>query len=433
MVCGARDRRRAVGGVPYRASPTNYSRLHAHSIDFIRPKMPIFSISSVASVAAAAATQVRPPPPSIVGMTVANGGATATNSGNFVTTGYNVTQLTNTNSQLAAGTATPSNPTTAVAATGSFSLIVSRTSTVYLLLVGAGGGGGCGTRALAGLYACGGGGGGGQCLPRSVTLSPGTYSVNFTIGGAGRGAPTNVTNAGTTIAAGGYGCLGGDTTLTLNGVTYTAVGGAAGARFNGTYETGTNTGISIKSGAYGGGCGGTFGSAKLYGSGGTVLLPDGITSQYSGGSNPNPTNLSIFPGAGGGGAGGNGGGGTGTNATGPTGTGGVGGDGVSTNTFSGDYPGVSFTTEIFLCGGGGGASGSNTSSAASNSAGGAGGSGGGGHGANWTYSTVAAATQYTWASGYGSGGGGGQESTVHGGYEGGSGSNGAIFISFEAA
>lgn len=109
--------------------------------------------------------------------------------------------------------------------------VPSGVTTIYATVIGAGGGGGgssryAGAKGSAWHVAGGGGGGAGETiLKRKLTVTPGD-PINVVIGQGGAGG------AGGPVAensTGGTGSDGGNTTLTVGGITVTAKGGAGGA------------------------------------------------------------------------------------------------------------------------------------------------------------------------------------------------------------
>jgi len=180
------------------------------------------------------------------------------------------------------------------------------TSTVFnIQLVGAGGGGG-GALYAAGSVSASGGGGGGYCFIRATGLTPSTtYTCAIGVGGSGGiGVVTSPTD-------------GGNTTLTIGVITYTANGGKQGV--NGTSATGgvggtaSNGNINIPgqngddSATVGtlntSGRGGS--SPKGFGSGGSSVksgfagfVGNGYGGGGSGGKSPNTTGVNVNGGAG---------------------------------------------------------------------------------------------------------------------------------------
>ncbi len=220
---------------------------------------------------------------------------------------------------------------------------------VDILVVGGGGGGG-------GFYG-GGGGAGGVVSAQNLSMTLGTYSI--TVGAGGTAGTVNI------------GGKGGDSSITIQGTTYTGEGGGYGGSYNGVTIGGN------------GGCGG--------GGAGNPSAAGGVGSQgFAGG----------IGGFGSGGAGGGGMGGIGDNST-------VvytkGGDGIK-NSITG--------SEVYYGGGGGGGS----------RVGGRGGLGGGG-GSSGVQGGGGPGTPGI--DGLGGGGGGGSETgsgaTTHPGARGGSG------------
>ena len=190
-----------------------------------------------------------------------------------------------------------------------FSVVSGETMTV--ILVGGGGGGSSNAR-TASAFSGGNGGAGGKIFIQNFGV--GKYTISYNIGGGGAGSTTEDVVGGT----------GGSSTVTINGTTYTATGGAGGnVNLDGVGSQGT------KSDAYNYNHGGTA-AVKNYsgdttisrtdGEGGFVLTVDGTTYNIGGGGaggisyyTDKDVNAS-FPGVGGnGGYGGGGKGGDGNN------------------------------------------------------------------------------------------------------------------------
>ena len=193
------------------------------------------------------------------------------------------------------------------------------------------GGGGSGGTSYGG-----GGGAGGFSVTSNVTFAPGTYSIVVGAGGAG------VSSANTT------GNNGGNSTVTVNGVTYTGFGGGGGGGYNlqgrnGGCGGGGNTparirdvGGGIGSQGFNGGGSGDYGSGGGGGGMGSAGLP---TLHGGNGKADNFTGTSVVYAGGGGavadgqfsGSGGSGGGGTGNGSAGTDGLGGGGGASAGTS------------------------------------------------------------------------------------------------------
>jgi collagen type III alpha len=358
-------------------------------------------------------------PPEIVVVSTSSNAQVDTNPTDYQRAGYNTYLIQNTSELLAPYTTDNStgNPdagecTLQITATAAFDL--------HIALIAGGGGGGGGKHGSS--RAMGGGGGGGECKAFTIKLEAGTHSLVFSVGGGGRGAScgTNgVAVSSTSEGAGGYGHHGNETSLTIGGTTYTAVGGTCGSRINGAPVN--------NAGAYGGGSGGTWAiNVPQPGSTGSVNI-GGATPEYRSGGSTVSYFDRVVAAAGGGGAGGNGsnGGVWGTATQTITGNGGDGGAGVSSTTFP---VGLQFSTARAFCGGGGG--GANIRSTHVDANENIGGSGNAGGGPGGSGNKAGGKTRViTNATGFGGGGGGGAEPTS----DGGSGANGAVFLAFASA
>lgn len=226
--------------------------------------------------------------------------AYGTKTYNYSKNGSTVYTLLNTN-------ALPTTNTTGTNGTGSFTITVSGgTSTIYFILIGAGGSGGSGNQG-------GGGGSAGEFKYFSISLPAGSYNATYTVG-AGNGGSGYVGSA-SAYGAGvnGYGRPGNNTTLTINGNTYTALGGSPGGP-----STYTN---SATVGAYGGGCGCNITGGSMSGSVGQIKNHGGNNTTYG-----------YYGGGGGGSPMGNGGNGVVTDGTGGNpALGGLGGVPIASN------------------------------------------------------------------------------------------------------
>ena len=199
---------------------------------------------------------------SLTSFSSSNGGTSNLNYSNYFVTGYSVYTLMNGNAQ-------PTTSTNGTNSTGSFTLTVTGASAqVYILIVGAGGSGGSGNQG-------GGGGGSGQVRVQSITLPVGSYSCSFQVG-AGNGGSDFVASAATYVDGGnGYGRVGSDSWVTINGSTYTAIGGSPGGP---SYNSNNCT-----VGAYGGGAGNSIVQGTCTGSTGVVA--------FKGGNSPANSNI----------------------------------------------------------------------------------------------------------------------------------------------
>lgn len=151
--------------------------------------------------------------------------------------------------------------------------------TFDVLLVAGGGGHGTGASGRAP-----GGGGAGGVLHGSITIPAGTYT--YAIGSGGATAAASATRAAS----------GGDTTLTIEGVTFTAVGGGGGAC--------TQDGNLNNTGADGGsGGGGAAGGAGGSGTQANATSVYGNLTGYGNDGDTGGTSSSVDAGAAGGGAG----------------------------------------------------------------------------------------------------------------------------------
>ena len=251
------------------------------------------------------------------------------------------------------------------------SFVLSRNLTCDILIVGGGGGGG-GNLA-------GGGGGGAVLYTTNLNLSLGSYTITVGSGGAG----------GTGISAG---TNGGDSSIIINGITYTAKGGGGGGnRNNDANGTGTN---GLDGGSGGGGSHTNLNVATLGGSSTKNDYSNWISLGNSGGrgiafGTDNPNNKHLAGGGGGAGS-------VGVNASissdkniGYAGNGGSGANlssifgtsvGVSGGLFAGGGGGSFYgatSTNFFGIGnaGGGNGSSSNATSGLANTGGGGGGGG----------------------------------------------------------
>ena len=214
-----------------------------------------------------------------------------------------------------------------------------------ILLVGGGGGGGS---------FGGGGGAGAVLLITNYTLTAGSYSM--AIGGGGAGGVYSTTN----------GTNGRDTSITIGGVTYTAIGGGGGgtrADLNGVAGRAGNSG-----GSGGGGSEDQSGTIVNVGGASTKNTYSGWTSYGNAGGIGGNTSSGLSANAGGGGAGG-----VGADAV--TNIGGNGGAGINLGSTFGTTVGHS---GWFAGGGGGGVYGESSTTGTGN--GGNGLLGGGGNG-----------------------------------------------------
>ena len=293
--------------------------------------------------------------------------------------------------------------------TYSFKLTLATSRTIYFLLVAGGGGGGSGNLG-------GGGGGGGEMRYYSINLNPGTYDISGMVGFGGNGSPyvEHIATTGAAGGTGGYGFNGGNTTININGITYSCLGGTPGGP-----STFTN---AQTNGAYGGGAGisnsGQYSQTKtLLGSTGTVTTsPLGVTITRKGGDVKSLATKAILTGSGGGGGAGSSGlgfdaSGTITDST----RGGDGGYGINPSIDTG-YIGVNVNA-YFSAGGGGCGYYDNTTYGE----GGIGGNLVGGNGTKLNTVRSADAVENS-----GSGGGGGYQNKANGG----KGGKGMVFFSF---
>lgn len=242
-------------------------------------------------------------------------------------------------------------------------------NSLQLLVVGGGGAGGSD---------CGGGGGAGGLIILTNDLTFAAGEASITVGKGGAQLTTN---------AGSPGNNGKDTTLTINGITYTAKGGGYGGRWSSTANGSDVPG----SGGCGGGGGPKVGQA---GGASTQLSSTGYGIGNPGGTGGNNADNA----GGGGGAGGAGGDGTSSSA-------GAGGAGIE----------LSISGEAQFYAGGGGGGGPNPAS---------GGSGIGGDGRNGNYRGNPG------VDGTGSGGGGGPSGGSNNYRYGGKGGDGVVIIRY---
>lgn len=174
-------------------------------------------------------------------------------------------------------------------------------------LVGGGGQGG-GTATTAGQV--GGGGGSGGYVLGYFTFVAGQTAMTYSLGAAGSGA-----------AAGAAGTTGGDTTVTYNGVTYTASGGVGGTANGAGGAGGAASGGTLNIAGGAGANGGTMAATSNYqGTGGNTPLGLGAGGQMPVTAAGNTGNAGSGYGAGG--SGGRNGTGT-TSRAGGAGTAGV--------------------------------------------------------------------------------------------------------------
>lgn len=266
-----------------------------------------------------------------------------------------------------------------LATTNSFSSIG------YIAAVLLVGGGGAGGRSDDDRGAGGGGGAGQMLFKNDLFISPGIFTITIGEGGTGSVNSTLVTN-------------GNNTSITIDGTTYTAVGGGAGAQSSGHTFFGQNggsgggafrdrTGGTSNKTSYSGWAsygnsggsnadangtgGGGGGSGQAGGSGGMLSSTDG----YGGLARKWPVDQAFYAGGGGGGTDGASGNqsyspfsarlGGGTSTTSQKGGGGNGGTPGNNNAQDG----------VANTGGGGGGAGTDTEPPSSGFAGGSGGSG----------------------------------------------------------
>jgi len=270
---------------------------------------------------------------------------------------------------------------------GTLTLNIMKDITVDLLLVGGGGGGG----------KFGGGGGAGQVLyTTNFNLPNGTHSI--TIGNGGSGA----------VDLNDNGNNGNNTSITINAITYTALGGGGGGTRNdsgGYYGRGGNNG-----GSGGGGSHSDFSSAINVGGSSTKNIYSNWTSLGNAGGEGKDITTGGYGSGGGGGAGS-----VGANAG--TNSGGNGGSGINLTSIFGTIVGHSG----WFGGGGGGGSYSGTSGTAGFGNGGSGLFGGGGNG------TI----NGSGVNGLANTGGGGGGADLYGGQIGGTGGSGVVIIKFK--
>lgn len=265
-------------------------------------------------------------------------------------------------------------------ATNSLVIPDSLSGTAAKILVVGGGGAGYGN--------CGGGGGGGGVIVTNLTLSSGTYDIKVGAGGATTGH-----EGASTAKYGEHSSIAKDGTFLR-----IAYGGGCGGGY-GTGGPGAGGGYNDgqkMAGSGGGGGTGYQNSTTTSGSGGTQTQ---TTSEWGGyGNNGGAGNKTNALGGGGGGAGA-----AGADAT--SSAAGAGGDGIYCDIIGNDE----FSTGYYFGGGGGGA-GYNSAYA-----GGAGGAGGGGDGSCNNARIAGAGVPGTGGGGGGGAGGGGVYCGGHGG------------------
>lgn len=249
------------------------------------------------------------------------------NPTNYSITGASVYQIINTSAMSTTGGTTVQNRT------GTFTLNVSSSPvSIYYIVIGGGGGGGSGNEG-------GGGGSSGEIKYGNVSLPVGTYSCSLQVGGGGPGSGYVESLSTFSNGAGGYGCVGGTSTLTINGTTITSIGGSPGgpSRYNNVCTIGAYGG--------GGGIGGSF-PGTITGSNGQI--------KNRGGNSVNTSTLISSAGGGGSPMSSGSNGNTGSIVSGGTitGLGGLGGAPISTTAISN-----SFKTVQYFCEGGHGAAG----------------------------------------------------------------------------
>jgi hypothetical protein len=332
--------------------------------------------------------------------------ATQSANGNYTSGTITSSLVVNNIGLTGGGTITPANNVykqLVFISTGAFTIYA--TTVVYFLLVAGGGAGGDAGNNRTG----GGGGAGGYILNNvGVSLAAGTYTVNVGTGGT-KSTAGQITN-------------GGNSSVTLGGTNYVAIGGGYGGSASYTATIG------------GSGGGGWHGGNQS----GAV----GITGQGNKGGSGYDSGLNRgdFQGGGGGGAtsvGSNGG-----NHGGSVGSQGSGGAGFTVTSVSGSssqyLPGfISITnsvgvTGIVSFGGGGGGGYQNLASSGSIYMGGSGGLGGGGSGSYYNYVNNSGVVGVSGVGNTGGGGGGAAYSTGSSPtlYDSGNGSSGVVILTF---
>lgn len=250
-------------------------------------------------------------------------------------------------------------------------VLVTEFTVDYIIVAGGGAAGGSQGTSIGS-----GGGGGGGVISNSAVIEIGantTFAIN-SIGAGGVSPSAGFTTGGS----------GGNTSVTIGGVAYVAIGGGGGGSWQ----------AQASSGGSGGGAGE---NGQGYGPG------SGTTGQgYAGGDDSGYSSGGESAGGGGGGASA-----AGSN-TASTSVGGNGGDGIN-------FPSGS----VFFYGGGGGGAGSTTA-----------GNGGAGGGGNGRQSTTGRGTNGT--AGLGGGGGGSLTNASEAAQYGGDGGSGAFVIAYDA-
>jgi hypothetical protein len=195
--------------------------------------------------------------------------AYATNTTAYSTAGFNVYQIKNNVALPTTANVAPTN------VTGTFTININNaTSTIYYLVIGAGGSSSNSNQGSGGASS-------GEVKYGSITLSQGTYNCSFQIGGGPSGTDYVASGASYSAHTNGYGCIGGQSALTINGTTYTCKGGNAGGPSY--YNNGCTAG------SYGAGCGCSYSNSILSGS---------TAGSKTGGGSPNTSNHPTSAGGG---------------------------------------------------------------------------------------------------------------------------------------